>query len=505
MGLGRGGEMELPKLKRMNREEIGQVYAQGLSAIIGLVEELYDQMSAMREVIGGLSERVKELETRISKDSHNSHKPPSSDGFKHPLKSLRSESERRVGGQPGHEGKTLSLAERADEVVIHPARKECHRCGRSLERVAVSGYERRQVWDIPVVKMKVVEHRAEIKECPSCGESLTGEFPLEVSSAVHYGKRVRSIGVYLHQYQLLPYERTSQLLEEVFGCSISPATIEKSVQECSTQLEKTEQAIVEGIVRSDVMNVDETGVVVEEKLNWLHVESTQELTHYEVHEKRGREATEAIGILPRFQGSVVHDGWKSYQSYCCRHGLCNAHHLRELTLIEEEYQQSWASKMKELLIAIKENVEKEKTLGKEQLEENRKREFIYRYQTLLEEGFAFNPVTQSDGLQKRRGRMKQTPAKNLLDRLRSYQDQVLAFMEDFRIPFDNNLAERDLRMMKVQQKISGCFRTQEGAKAFCRIRGYISTMKKQSQNILEAIERVFIGNPFVPSLARSPT
>lgn len=489
----------------ITEETISAIYREGVEAVKKLVLQLCEQINFLCKQNNLLSERVKKLEEQLAKDSHNSHKPPSSDGFRVGIKSVRVKSGKGVGGQKGHEGKSLNFAERVDEVVVHGVGKECHRCGRSLARMRVSGYERRQVWDIPEIKMRVVEHRALVKRCPGCGESVRGEFPEEVKSPVQYGEKIKSLGVYLNQYQLLPYERTSQLLEDVFGCSMSVATIETLIGECYQNLEETEQEIREEIIESSVVNVDETGIAIEGKRKWLHVASTPELTQYAVHEKRGKEATDAMEILPRFKGSVVHDGWKPYQNYDTEHGLCNAHHLRELTFIEEEYQQNWADKMKELLVQIKEKVEEEKALGKEALHATQKQAFVVKYQALLEEGFVQNPPTESGQKNHRRGRVKQNPAKNLLDRLEIYQDQVLAFMEDFRVPFDNNLAERDLRMMKVRQKISGCFRTWQGAKAFCRIRGYISTMRKQGENILFAIERVFTGNPFVPSLARGPT
>jgi transposase len=490
-----GGELEKFSI---TEETISAIYREGVEAVKKLVLQLCEQ-------INHLNERVQALEDRLVKDSHNSHQPPSSDRFKEPLKSLRTQSGKSVGGQAGHPGRTLNLSAAVDEVVVHEAGRECQRCGKSLEGVGVKGYERRQLWDLPPIKMRVVEHQVEIKECPNCGESQRGEFPIEVNSPVQYGEKIRALGVYLHEYQLLPYERASQLLEDVLDCSMSPATIEKAVQECHQGLETTESVIKEEIVRSAVVHVDETGVKVSNKTQWLHVASTPLLTQYRVDEKRGQSAIEAMNILPQLKGSVVHDGWKPYQRYECRHGLCNAHHLRELTFIQEEYQQDWAGKMKGLLVDIKEKVDEEKMKGVVALEEREKSLLLLQYSELLGQGFALNPLKESTSKNRRRGRVKQSPATNLLNRLSVYQGQVLAFMEDFRIPFDNNLAERDLRMMKVRQKISGCFRTWQGAKAFCRIRGYISTMRKQRENILQAIERVFTGNPFIPSLARSPT
>jgi len=304
-------------------------------------------------------------------------------------------------------------------------------------------------------------------------------------------------------YQLLPFERTSQLFADLFGCPISVATLLDSIHRCSEGLEETEKEIKQGLVQAEVVNFDETGLKIAGKRHWLHVASTTELTHYGSHARRGKEAMDEIAILPNFRGRAIHDGLSCYHSYECDHGLCNAHHLRELTFIEEREGQAWAGKMKGLLVEIKHRVCEAREGGEEKLEQELMESFEHRYQQVLEEGFETNPPTptaaMSESGPKKRGRKKQSKARNLLDRLSKYRSEVLAFMYDFRVPFDNNLAERDLRMMKVQQKISGCFRSSEGAKFFCRIRSYISTVRKQGKNVLEMIERVFKGNPLLPN------
>jgi transposase len=301
-------------------------------------------------------------------------------------------------------------------------------------------------------------------------------------------------------YQLLPYERTSELLRDLFGERTPGAgTLYSALGSCFEGLECTEEEVKAGLGQARVVNLDETGLRVNDEGMWVHVASTAKLTHYALHRKRGSEATKEIGILPSFEGVAVHDGLGSYRNYeRCSHALCNAHHLRELTFVEEEHEQEWAGEMKGLLLEIEESVREEAARGGgRHLPLERTEKFEARYQELLEAGVKANPSPERTG---KRGRPKQTKGKNLVDRLDKYREAVLRFMHDFRVPFDNNQAERDLRMVKVRQKVSGCFRTEEGAGAFLRIRGYISTVRKQGENVLAALEGVFMGDPFVPSL-----
>jgi transposase len=393
------------------------------------------------------------------------------------------------------------LVENPDQVVVHGLKEKCEGCGRSLAEDTTLGYERRQVVDVPpLLALEVTEHRAERKRCFGCGRTTTAPFPDEASArGVSYGPRIKALSVYLMEYQLLPYERASELLSDLFGDPAPRAgTLYWALKSCFGGLEGTEEAIKEGLRRAEVGHFDETGLRVSDKGMWVHVASTTKLTHYFVHPKRGSEATEVIGILPLFGGVSVHDGWSSYRNYeQCAHGLCNAHHLRELTFVEEEHEQKWAGRMKALLLEIEEAIRKEAASGGRHLAPERVEEFEMRYQRLLEAGLEANPPPIRTG---KRGRLKQTKGKNLVDRLDKHRFEVLRFMHDFKVPFDNNQAERDLRMIKVRQKVSGCFRTMEGAQMFCRIRGYISTVRKQGENVLAALERVFIGEPFIPNL-----
>jgi transposase len=265
-------------------------------------------------------------------------------------------------------------------------------------------------------------------------------------------------------------------------------------------LTEVETRIKQGLQRAAIGHFDETGMYVQGRRQWLHVASTESLTHYACHPKRGRDATEHIGILPMFTGRAMHDGLRSYLAYTCAHALCNAHHLRELTFLEEQLEQAWAGKMKALLRQIYQTVVQTQARGGTHLTARQRAAFEHRYDAILNEGFAVEaarpPLPTGQ-----RGRKKQSKAKNLLDRLSAFRRETLAFMDDFRVPFDNNLAERHLRMMKVQQKISGCFRTDDGATAFCRIRSYISTMRKQGHNVFTLLKSVFAGHPIAPALS----
>jgi transposase len=349
------------------------------------------------------------------------------------------------------------------------------------------------VVDIPPVQVRVIEHQVETKCCPGCGAESSGAFPAGMAAPVQYGPRVATLGVYLNQEQLLPLERTCAVLNEVFGCPISEGTLERAVAECHEQLAETEAAIKQGVEAAEVAHFDETGVNIGGKTSWLHVASTSTLTFYATHAKRGREAMDAIGVLPAFRGRAMHDGLASYEQYqACTHALCNAHHLRELTFIEEQLGQPWAKDLKTVLCEIKQAVDTARGQGLTALPAETKQAFARRYDRVLEAGFQANPRPAPSG---KRGRPKLGKAGSLLQRLREHKEETLAFMEDFAVPFDNNQAERDIRMTKVREKISGCFRTTTGAERFCRIRGYISTLRKQGMPILAALGQAIVGNP----------
>lgn len=497
----------------MTREEAQAIYRAGEETVVRVLLDLsakVDQLTAdfvvlkaenaaLRDECQTLRDRVQTLEDQVAKDSHNSHKPPSSDGLSKPKpKSLRPKSERSTGGQPGHPGHTLRMVEKPDRIVPHRVER-CSDCGRSLAGQEPDRVERRQVHDLPEPKLEVTEHQAEVKTCP-CGCVNRAAFPPEAAAPVQYGPRVKSVAVYLGEYQLLPFDRLAEIMRDLFACeSFSEGTLANFKTDCSRRLKPVEATIRELATAEPVAGFDETGVRATGSLHWLHTVSTRLLTWYYAHKRRGREAIDAAGILADYRGRAIHDCWKSYFDYDCDHGLCNGHLLRELIFLWEQQSQKWAKTMIDHLLAIKETVAKASAAGLTALPPVDQERFLKGYERIVHTGYAQNPVMAPRG-PKRRGRRKQSKARNLLDRFRDHPDSVLAFMRDFAVPFDNNQSERDLRMMKLRQKISGTFRSFQALVNFCRIRGYVSTARKNGVNALEALQRVFLGNPFVPTI-----
>ena len=358
------------------------------------------------------------------------------------------------------------------------------------------------VHDLPEPKLEVTEHQAEVKTCP-CGCVNRATFPPEVAAPVQYGPRVKSVGVYLGEYQLLPFDRLTEIMRDLFACeSFSEGTLANFKADCSRRLEPVEAAIRDLATAAPVAGFDETGVRATGSLHWLHTVSTRLLTWYYAHKRRGTEAMDAAGILSEYRGRAVHDFWKSYFDYDCDHALCNGHLLRELIFLWEEQSQKWAKAMIDHLLAIKAAVATASGTGLLALPPADQERFLKDYERIVQAGYAQNPAVVLHG-PKRRGRRKQSKARNLLDRFRDHPDEILAFMRDFAVPFDNNQSERDLRMMKLRQKISGTFRSFQALVNFCRIRGYVSTARKNGLNALEALQRVFLGNPFVPTVNTS--
>jgi transposase len=493
------------------REEVLSAYVGGPEGIVGLVERL---VAGFGEQLERVVARVAVLETenaalrsenqalrgRIEKDSHNSSKPPSSDGPGAPkrvLKSLREQSGRRPGGQPGHPGHSLTLVEQPDRVVVHQP-LSCAGCGQDLASAVVLRTERRQVVDLPVVRAEVVEHQAQTRGCPGCGQETQAPFPVGVTGPIQYGPGVATLAVYLHQEHLVPVERTGRILGEVFGCPISGGTLERMVARCADAVADVVAAIKQAVIAAAIVHSDETGLSRNGQTAWLHVASTDRLTWYATHQKRGQEALDALGVLPTMRGRVVHDGLWSYWHYeQCEHALCNAHHLRELTFVEEHLKQPWAGQLKALLLEIKAAADRARADGVPTLPPAAHRGWIVRYGDLVAEGLRLNPPAPTTG---KLGRPKRSPAGNLALRLSTHQTETLAFMADLRVPFDNNQAERDLRMMKVRQKISGCFRSSIAVDRFCQIRSYVSTLRKQGLPILASLADAFRGQPPVPAL-----
>src|SRR5437868_7280297 len=461
------------------------------------LEQLRQENATLRDQVAVLSERINVLEAKLAKDSHNSHLPPSSDRFHRQPKSLRKKSGKKPGGQAGHPGSTLKLSPTPDQVIVHPVER-CQHWQRDLREVESLTIERRQVLDLPPKRVVVIEHQAQQKWCPACHEISIAAFPDEVRAPVQYGAAIGAVGVYLVQQQLVPYERACEVIEDLLGASMSVGTLQALIARCAAQLAPVEQQIKAALSRAEVLHQDETGLYVAGQRQWMHVHATEHLTHYAVHPQRGKAALDAIGILANFQGVSVHDGWQSYWQFLCQHALCNVHHLRELTFLDEEQGQAWAGEMKELLLDIKAAVEQARAEGRSHLHPLEMADWKAGYGTLLAEGYQANPPDPPPESGKK-GRRKQSAARNLLDRLSTHQEAVLLFLDNFAVPFDNSLAERDLRMVKVQQKVSGCFRSVSGAQAFCRIRGYLSTLRKQGLAVLTALEQALVGHPVSPA------
>ena len=464
-----------------------------------LLAELWTENQVLRQQLTLLAARVQELEAQGAKTSRNSNKPPSSDGLQKPKpKSQRQRSGRKPGGQPGHVGETLAQVATPDHITVH-ALCECDDCGESLQERAADDVERRQVFDLPPVRVEVTEHQAEIKRCPACGETSRSAFPVGIDQPVQYGPQLKATAVYLTQYQLLPLQRTQEVFWDMFSHRLSEGTLGHATSACFAQLAEVEEAIAERLRQSPVVHFDETGLRVEAQTQWLHVASTPELTHYGVHAKRGTEAMDALDILPQFGGTAVHDHWKPYFQYSCPHALCNAHHLRELTYVHEQYDQAWAKDLIDLLLEAKAAAEAA-PMNALDPQSPQCRTLEGRYDTILAQGLMAHPPPPppAAGAPKKRGRPKQSKPKNLLDRLRDYKPQVLAFLTDPLVPFDNNQGERDIRMTKVRQKISGTFRSQHGAQSFCRIRGYLSTIRKHQLNVMQALKSTFLAQPLIP-------
>ena len=457
----------------MSFSDIKSIFLKGLNAVTELINSLYAQIKELTEKNANLTstnkkleERIKELTEQKSKNSHNSSKPSSTDGLKKKTKSLRIKSKRSSGGQKGHEGTTLSMVSNPDKTQRIRLNK-CKGCNHSFLKIEKT-IEKRQVIDV-IFKSYVTEYQAECAECGNCKSHSKAEFPDFCKKKIQYGSGFKSLIVYLNKYQLLPLRRTAEICKDLFNLKISEASILNFSKEGYDKLEDFDVACKEAIIKSEVMHNDESGGRCAKTLKWFQVASTNLLTYFAFHDKRGSKAMDDIGILPAFKGKSVHDFYKSYFKYTCEHILCNAHLLRELIFEFEVCAQDWANKMIALLLEIKEEVNK----AKEQVTANSlSMEMIKKYQEIFDEivntGLKDNPYKPKEP--HKRGRPKQTTARNLLDRLQTHKGKYLAFMYDFNVPFDNNLAERDIRMLKLYMKISGCFRTFTGASHFCRIR-----------------------------------
>jgi transposase len=461
------------------------------------VQDLMAQMLVMQQ-------RIKQLEGRLALNSKNSSKPPSSDGLAKPApKSLRTPGQNPNGGQKGHSGNTLRQSTRVDETIKHQADTHCSVCHLELHERAIA--ETRQVFELPKLALRTVEHHQMRATC-TCGAVHLGAWPEGVNAPAQYGASVKAMAVHLNQYHLVPLARTAALMQDFYGANLCQASIQSFAQDAAFTLRPTVAAIAEAVQGCSVVHADETGIRITGKLHWLHCAVTTTLTWLAPHAKRGTVAFEALGLLQGIKGVLVHDGLISYKGLDCTHSLCNAHHIRELVYVHEQENEkiwdSWAQEMIDLLLQALKEVD----LSGGPLTQARQEWFHAQWSKLLQRGEAFNPQTQRSGTSQdvglgSRGRLKQSKAANLLKRLRDYRQDVWRFMSEDAVPFTNNLAEQALRMAKVKQKISGCFRTGHGADTFFTIRSYLATMHKQKANLFDCLVSVFDQRTIQPCLA----
>jgi len=451
-----------------------------LKRVKGLLAREKALSPALKSTIEMLVLIVGLLVNRLGLNSRNSSKPPSAD-----LKRRRQNKKsgtKKPGGQPGHIGSTLKKVTDPDEIkVLKVDRRTLPRNTQYRE----VGFESRQVIDCKI-KMIVTEYQAQILKDEK-GNCYVAPFPSGVNRPVQYGIHLKSNSVYMSQFQLIPYNRIQDHFKDQMHIALSSGTIYNINKQAYDLLERFDGIAKSALARSELVHADETGINVGGKRIWLHSASNKTWTYFHPHGKRGTLAMDAIGILPGFAGILCHDHWKPYFKYNCSHALCNAHHLRELTRAWEQDKQAWANQMRGFLEEINQAVhEAEGKLSPDQSGRYRK-----RYRALLENAERECPAPDESKHRGKRGRMKRSKARNLLERLLKYEDEVLRFMDLKIVPFTNNLGENDIRMTKVQQKISGCFRSMEGAYIFCRVRSYLSTCRKNGINPSEALTLLF--------------
>ena len=432
---------------------------------------------AVLDLVLNLELRIEELEARGKMNSRNSSKPPSSDGYNKPNpKSQRKKSGLKSGGQPGHPGSTLKRVDNPDKVETITLQR-CPDTGIELNDCDVVDTIVRQVFDLPEQKLEVTEYRALVYKVPGSQARVYGEFPQGVSAPQQYGFRFQAWLVYLVDYQLIPLGRVRRMCEDLFGYSVSEKTIASARERCEANLEEFMEVTAANLKNAPVVHADETGIRVGTGNAWLHSLSTVDRTLYHIDPKRGSEAIERMGMLEDFNGVLVHDFWQAYLCLNCNHAICNAHIIRELTFFED-LDQDWAAKLQSLLLQACEEP------GSKPLQKWKK-----LYRELIKEGYSENPFTVPTRKKGQRGRIAKPKVLNLLDRLDKYENWILGFIDNAEIPFTNNQAEQDVRMAKVKQKISGCFREWKGSKTFATIRSYISTCIKQGVSTMNALEK----------------
>ena len=459
------------------------------------VDALKAKVAELEGFIGSQNLIIADLRARLNLNPRNSSLPPSSEGLRKPPvtnRANRRKAKRRPGKQPGDEGRHLAQVTNPDEVVIHSP-ETCSGCGGSLSEGEVVGYEVRQVFDLPKVAAYVTEHRMSKVLCV-CQTTTKAEAPRVATAQTCYGPSIRALACYLSVYQHVPYDRLSEIFSDVIGVPVSTGAIKSMVEEAGGALGLFTSVITDLLQDAPAVHFDETGARIEGSLHWVHVASTALYTLLIAHKKRGKDAIDEMGVIEKMKGVAVHDGWKPYRSYDVTHALCNAHHVRELQGVVDNFDQAWADKMIDLLLDAKEAVDKAVKDGRNSLENKTLHSIRVRYGKLISEGWNLNTEQTEEG----EPVIYENKAVNLLKRLDLYRDDVLRFACDFKVGFTNNQAERDIRMVKLQQKISGSWRTKRGADDFLAIRSYVSTMKKHGYNVLQGLQELFTGRVWLP-------
>ena len=447
-------------------------------------EELIALIAAQAAKIAALEARIAELERRLGLNSSNSGKPPSSDGLSKPprVRSLREPSDKPSGGQKGHKGDTLRQVAVPDRTVDHYP-PSCATCGLTVSPTMSTGHSVRQVFDLPEpASLVITEHRAHDCRCSGCGARTRAWFPDGINAPVQYGPRIAAFVTYLLHYQLLPEDRLAELMADLFGVKLAAATIAQMSRTCAARLQAFVITVRDLVAGAPVKHMDETGFRIGGQTKWLHIASTGLLTFYRISGSRG-------SVPEHVSGTIVHDHWKPYYTMTgVLHALCNTHHLRELKALIDIEKEDWARKMQVLLrrACHATNIARERGVV---LTARLIARIQQRYETIIAEGIAFHEAQPALGRGQRRGRKPRRVGHNLLLRLQQRSDDVLRFLSDPDVPFTNTQAERDARMMKLRQKISGGFRSRSGADDFAIVRGAISTAKKQKWNILETLTR----------------
>lgn len=470
-----------------------QMQVNALNASLNSLQQSFDAQTAL---ITQLNQTIQELREQLNKNSKNSSKPPSSDGFKKPApKSLRKPSGKKVGGQEGHQGTYLSVISDPDEIVKHMP-SACEGCPHyKMCKGTACVAEKRHVIDA-VVTVNVVEHQLlEIPICMLHGDTRKGNFPNDVKATVQYGENLQALSVALNTVGAVSVKRTHEILSGVFNIPLATGIISNMVKRCADAVSETVNRIKQKVADSSLGHFDETGTRVDKKLWWVHDASNCEFTYLDISPKRGYLGMEQCGVLPLFHGISMHDCWASYWSYeDCQHAVCCAHLLRELTGIAENHpEQKWASAFIGLLIKMKKVKDKAVEAGKETLSYYHYHKFDKRYDELIKQAREKNPLPVT--AEKKRGRKKKGKILALVERFDNYKASVCLFIHNFMVPFDNNQAERDLRMIKVKTKVSGCFRSEEGARDYLKIMSYVGTAHKQGHNAYDAIRKAISGCP----------